>query len=716
MYVADIYVSPQNYALVGVGFTFTILAIIFVSARIVTRVWLVRNIGIDDAFIVLSALGTLGFLIGAMEQIRYGLGSPVNLKTLSKTIQATMASVVAYTVCHLAVKLSISFQCLRIFPSVAARRIFISFIVFLCIYGPLCLLLTIISCWPVAKYWDDSIKGKCLDNRATRYAFAGINIVNDIALLIAPMPFLSSLQIARRAKYVLIGVFACGGGACIIAIIRLYSLYEYSSVAVKDRPLKGIDIALWSSLECNIAIMCACVPAIKPMFSKAFPGLVTSLTSSKGRTAGRYAHGTAHTYDNISRSVGVRSGTRSHLDVEDRGIKIEQEFEMRTTAVSDDNDSEKDLVTGNTVPAATGSGRLSGFKITSNIHMESHRKLIKSATASNSSLAEEISQLAESTDSRHHETPKAVIKELLLRLYESIVLVSEREPHTRTTQRRILDGYRTFFAPIHALSKLPGGDFLSARMFLYLASGFANDHALLREFPKGSIQKRTDTIADFCDSLDDALLEPLRRIWAGCDKLEDFDWVFTEFPVQSWTLTESYQSGTEKSRVRKLAQVLSPEDLTAAGFRRGSFLCAAASRTPEDGPDWQPFGGSISHVEEEDTDQRQRTQVASDGPIRAYFSYFLDGGSGSDKECHQVQILRRSLQFVLDARIISQPSLAVARRRLAGKTLLRTRLPLEIKGQILDYLDEPQWYAFMWQKDLATTYYRLSQMGFHPGS
>ncbi|CAM1506170.1 Fc.00g058110.m01.CDS01 [Cosmosporella sp. VM-42] len=360
MYIADIYVSPQNYALVGVGFTFTILAIIFVVLRIFTRLWLVRNIGVDDAFIVVSALGTLGFLIGALEQIRYGLGEPVDLKTLSKTIQATVASVIAYTICHLAVKLSISFQCLRIFEStVVARRIFISLIVFLCIYGTMCLLMTIITCWPVAKYWDDSIPGKCMDSRALRYAFAGINIVNDIALLVAPMPFLSSLQIARRAKFVLIGVFACGGAACIIAIIRLYSLYLYSSVPIPQRPLKGIDIALWSSLECNIAIMCACVPALKPMFVKAFPGFVSSFThsSSKNRTGGRYAHGSLHDYDNISHPA--RSGNHSHLGVDERGIKVQQSFEMRTTAVSDDNDSEKNLVTSNTAIYAAGSKRVS---------------------------------------------------------------------------------------------------------------------------------------------------------------------------------------------------------------------------------------------------------------------------------------------------------------------------------------------------------------------
>ena len=125
--------------------------------------------------------------------------------------------------------------------------------------------------------------------------------------------------------------------------------------------VKGIDIALWSSLECNIAIMCACVPALKPLFVKAFPGFVSSFTqSSKNRTAGRYAHGSLHDYDNITHTAGVRSGTRSHLDADDRGIKVQQSFEMRTTAVSDDNVSEKNLVTSNTAIYAAGSRRVSG--------------------------------------------------------------------------------------------------------------------------------------------------------------------------------------------------------------------------------------------------------------------------------------------------------------------------------------------------------------------
>lgn len=57
MYVADIFVPQNCHALVVVGFLFTCLSSVFVILRIITRVWIVRSIGIDDAFIALSNVG-----------------------------------------------------------------------------------------------------------------------------------------------------------------------------------------------------------------------------------------------------------------------------------------------------------------------------------------------------------------------------------------------------------------------------------------------------------------------------------------------------------------------------------------------------------------------------------------------------------------------------------------------------------------------------------
>lgn len=39
---------------------------------------------------------------------------------------------------------------------------------------------------------------------------AGFNILNDIMLLIIPLPFLTKLQLPRKQRIILISVFACG--------------------------------------------------------------------------------------------------------------------------------------------------------------------------------------------------------------------------------------------------------------------------------------------------------------------------------------------------------------------------------------------------------------------------------------------------------------------------------------------------------------------------
>ncbi|XEV07324.1 hypothetical protein FSHL1_012611 [Fusarium sambucinum] len=326
MYVADIFVPHECYTLVILGFLFTCLASLFVISRFITRVCLVRSLGADDGYIILANLGALGFLIAVMQQIRFGLGQPPNPELLSPIIQATTASVISYTICHLAIKLSIAFQCLRIFITAKARRLFISLTVYFAVYGVLCLMLTVFTCYPVAKYWDDSIPGKCLDNRALRYAFAGINIVNDIVILVAPMPFLQNLQIGRKIKVVLMVVFAAGG----------------VSVSISQRPAKGVDIAIWSGLECNIAIMCACVPSLKPLFSRTFPTFLASLQSSKSPSSDNpHSPDSLNIYDNTPKPQHSHQGT-------DLEITVQQSFEMRTTMAVDDTTSEENLVTVNT--------------------------------------------------------------------------------------------------------------------------------------------------------------------------------------------------------------------------------------------------------------------------------------------------------------------------------------------------------------------------------
>ncbi|KAF4506510.1 hypothetical protein G6O67_006589 [Ophiocordyceps sinensis] len=345
-HVGDIAIVERNHGLVVAGFFFTSLASLAVWLRIVTRAALVRNMGLDDYFICAAMLGTIGFLTALMYQVRYGLGDQVNPAYLEQFLQSLYATIIAYSFTHLSVKFSIVLQCKRIFTEKSAQRVFLSLIVWLTVYGLFCFFSSVLTCVPVAKYWDDSIAGSCIDRSNLHYALAGFNIANDIALLAAPIPYLKGLQIPPRSKIVLMAVFACGGFACIVAIVRLHSLYVNNSAPIDQQPssVKGVDIAIWSGLEINVAIVCASVPALKPLFVKFFPQIISSLGDSAKRSrGGRSAHGSAP-----RREQGGDDDCRaSPLE-----IKVQQSFEMRAVAANADadadadDDSEKNLVRG----------------------------------------------------------------------------------------------------------------------------------------------------------------------------------------------------------------------------------------------------------------------------------------------------------------------------------------------------------------------------------
>jgi hypothetical protein len=85
-------------------------------------------------------------------------------------------------------------------------------IAFICIGGIAFIITSCFSCWPVAFYWDKDIKsGRCVNLIAFWFSFSGFNILTDILVWLLPMPVLWALQLPRRQKLSLIGVFALGG-------------------------------------------------------------------------------------------------------------------------------------------------------------------------------------------------------------------------------------------------------------------------------------------------------------------------------------------------------------------------------------------------------------------------------------------------------------------------------------------------------------------------
>lgn len=68
----------------------------------------------------------------------------------------------------------------------------------------------IFACKPVARAWNMSINGTCIDQKGLYIATAVTNTVTDVALLIVPLPVLASLNMPRIQKVGLFFMFVVG--------------------------------------------------------------------------------------------------------------------------------------------------------------------------------------------------------------------------------------------------------------------------------------------------------------------------------------------------------------------------------------------------------------------------------------------------------------------------------------------------------------------------
>ncbi|KAF5006963.1 hypothetical protein FDECE_6679 [Fusarium decemcellulare] len=233
-FIANIPVVARNHALVICGFLLTTVSASCVILRTISRTVL-AYMRWEDWLAILATLGSVGFLTASMFSVSFGLGDVVLPNMLRHFLEARLATIAAYNFTQLAVKFSTLIQYKRIFTLPLAQRVFTYLICWLSIYTLPCLLLPMFPCWPVAKYWDQNLPGQCINQGIPQYTLAGINVFNDLAILIAPWPFLRALRISSRARIALIAVFGCGVFVCLVAVLRLYTIYQFASATDEQK-------------------------------------------------------------------------------------------------------------------------------------------------------------------------------------------------------------------------------------------------------------------------------------------------------------------------------------------------------------------------------------------------------------------------------------------------------------------------------------------------
>lgn len=128
-----------------------------------------------------------------------------------------------------------------------------------------------VFCIPVHSFWSlnrTNHAEDCLPEGPVWYSNAAIQILTDIVILLLPMPLLSNLHLPQRQKAGIIVVFCVGIMVIATSSARLYELS--TMIRGGDFTLTNSNAAVWSSLEANVSLICACLPPLYPLISRVF--------------------------------------------------------------------------------------------------------------------------------------------------------------------------------------------------------------------------------------------------------------------------------------------------------------------------------------------------------------------------------------------------------------------------------------------------------------
>lgn len=185
-------------------------------------------------------------------------------------------------------------------------------------------LVALLKCTPFEKNWDLTLKGTCV-NFSFNVASSSITILTDILVLALPFWIFLGLQMRKGAKLAVIGIFMLGLVVIAVSIARLVAVVNLGYFPSKYGNPYSIGITL-NTVEVNVAVMCACAPAMRSLLKTCVPCLFSSTNrydSQGNRYRSKYGGGT-----DLSRSN--HRGTTAHLAGKGYGQGMAQSIALKS--------------------------------------------------------------------------------------------------------------------------------------------------------------------------------------------------------------------------------------------------------------------------------------------------------------------------------------------------------------------------------------------------
>ncbi|KAL9630232.1 MAG: hypothetical protein Q9164_006526, partial [Protoblastenia rupestris] len=235
----------------------------FLSRRLAkTRLWW------DDWLAVVALIFSLGLIVDLLLAVDHGLGKHAEYAGMANIIYGAKVLIAAELIYQLSmscIKISILLFYYRLFR-VNTRfviAVWVMATVTACWYFTSTFVI-IFQCFPVHYMWDRKIPGgQCIPQEALWIGSSVTSLLTDVAILCLPMPMIWNLRIPMKQKVALAGVFLLGAFVCVTSIIRLTTIDE---LTLTDPTYTDVPSAIWTPVECSVAVISACLPVMKPLF------------------------------------------------------------------------------------------------------------------------------------------------------------------------------------------------------------------------------------------------------------------------------------------------------------------------------------------------------------------------------------------------------------------------------------------------------------------
>jgi hypothetical protein len=204
--------------------------------------------------------------------------------------------------------------------------------------------IVIFACNPVRASWDITLtSAKCIAVKSIYLGGSIPNVITDGILVLMPIPYVWRLHAPLMQRIVLASMFMLGIFIAIVSVIRLRIFLSIPIATSANVTYNFREVIVWSIVEINIGLTCACLPSLKPalgmlglnkLFSFSTNSRPSNATPAPGHTGDR-----ASILGQSQRSRGRKKGSTggmfstlaglTKLDSDEDGLRMIENERLR---------------------------------------------------------------------------------------------------------------------------------------------------------------------------------------------------------------------------------------------------------------------------------------------------------------------------------------------------------------------------------------------------